>query len=96
MEDAAFRLVGRDLFGTIYRDRIAREALVAALGDGSEIVAVLAEHDGYWQRDAERPDERWYVCRCGTELETAWSAVPEAFRYHLADRITYALTGGAA
>ena len=77
-----------------YQD--ARTVLDAALGDGSEIVAVLAEHDGYWQRDAERPDERWYVCRCGMELETSRPAVPEAFRYHLADRITYALAGGAA
>lgn len=69
---------------------------VDLLGDGSEIVTVLSEHATYWQRRAERPDESWFVCRCGMELETDESAVLEAFRYHLADRITYVLTGGAA
>jgi GAF domain-containing protein len=73
MEDAAFRLIGRDL-GTIYRDRIARETLAAAL-DVEEMARVL-HREGAWCGVCEY--DGWDACKECRETVTGYAAALRA------------------
>lgn len=89
MEDAAFRLTGRDL-GTIYRDRIAEEALTAAVEDREGLAAVIRDH--HWSAA---------VGGCNPAGSCQWwgeDAPNEEDRHalHVADAIARWLTGGGA